>query len=65
MSREHYLEVIRSADWIIDLVPDVRDKGGEIVVLGTLETVEEHPTSHRSRYLKQLLEQHPPEVLAV
>ena len=40
------------------------DKGGEIVVVGTSETVAEHPTSHTGRYLKQVLEQHPPEVLA-
>ena len=40
------------------------DKGGEIVVVGTPETVAEHPTSHTGRYLKQVLKQHPPEVLA-
>ena len=41
------------------------DKGGEIVVVGTPETVAEHPTSHTGRYLKQVLKQHPPEVVAV
>jgi len=61
---EHNLDVIRCADWIIDLGPDGGDKGGEIVVVGTPETVAEHPTSHTGRYLKQMLEQHPPEVLA-
>ena len=61
---EHNLDVIRCADWIIDLGPDGGDKGGEIVVVGTPETVAEHPTSHTGRYLKQVLEQHPPEVLA-
>ena len=40
------------------------DKGGEIVVAGTPEEVAEHPTSHTGRYLKQVLAQHPPEVLA-
>ena len=54
----------RCADWIIDLGPHWGDKGGEIVVLGTPETVAEHPTSHTGRYLKQVLQQHPPEVLA-
>ena len=62
---KHNLDVIRCADWIIDLGPDGGDKGGEIVVVGTPETVAEHPTSHTGRYLKQVLEQHPPEVLAV
>ena len=36
---EHNLDVIRCADWIIDLGPDGGDKGGEIVVVGTPETV--------------------------
>ena len=34
------------------------------LVIGTPETVAEHPTSHTGRYLKQVLQQHPPEVLA-
>ena len=65
LATEHNLDVIRCADWIIDLGPDGGDKGGEIVVVGTPETVAEHPTSHTGRYLKQVLEQHPPEVVAV
>jgi excinuclease ABC subunit A len=56
---EHNLDVIRCADWIIDLGPEGGDKGGEIVVCGTPEEVAEHPTSHTGRYLKQVLEQHP------
>ena len=44
---------------------DDGDKECEIVVVGTPETVAEHPTSHTGRYLKQVLEQHPPEVVAV
>jgi len=62
---EHNLDVIRCADWIIDLGPDGGDKGGEIVVVGTPETVAEHPTSHTGRYLKQVLKQHPPEAVVV
>jgi excinuclease ABC subunit A len=58
---EHNLDVIRCADWIIDLGPEGGNKGGEIVAVGTPETVAEHPTSHTGRYLKQVLEQHPPE----
>ena len=53
------------ADWIVDLGPEGGDKGGEIVVCGTPEEVAEHPTSHTGRYLKQVLEQHPPEVVVV
>ena len=61
---EHNLDVIRCADWLIDLGPEGGDKGGEIVVCGTPEEVAEHPTSHTGRYLRQVLEQHPPEVVA-
>jgi len=57
---EHNLDVIRCADWIIDLGPEGGDKGGEIVACGTPEEVAEHPTSHTGRYLKQVLKQHPP-----
>jgi excinuclease ABC subunit A len=58
---EHNLDVIRCADWIVDLGPEGGDKGGEIVVTGTPEEVAEHPTSHTGRYLKQVLKQHPPQ----
>jgi excinuclease ABC subunit A len=61
---EHNLDVIRCADWIIDLGPEGGDKGGEIVVCGTPEQVAEHPTSHTGRYLKQVLAQHPPQQAA-
>ncbi len=60
---EHNLDVIRCADWIVDLGPEGGDKGGEIVACGTPEEVADHPTSHTGRYLKQVLEQHPPEVV--
>ncbi len=62
---EHNLDVIRCADWIVDLGPEGGDKGGEIVAYGTPEEVAEHPTSYTGRYLKQVLEQHPPEAVAV
>jgi len=61
---EHNLDVIRCADWIIDLGPEGGDKGGEIVVVGTPEEVAEHATSHTGRYLKQVLKQHPPQAVA-
>jgi len=37
-------------------------RGGQIVLTGTPEEVVEHPTSYTGRYLKQVLEQHPPEI---
>jgi len=61
---EHNLDVIRCSDWIIDLGPEGGNKGGEIVVTGTPEEVADHPTSHTGRYLKKVLKQHPPEVVA-
>jgi len=61
---EHNLDVIRCSDWIIDLGPEGGDKGGQIVVTGTPEEVVTHPTSYTSRYLKQVLDQHPSKLVA-
>jgi excinuclease ABC subunit A len=61
---EHNLDVIRCADWIIDLGPEGGDRGGEVVTCGTPEEVAAHPTSHTGRYLAQVLAQHPPLQLA-
>ncbi len=52
---EHNLDVIKSADWVIDLGPEGGDGGGEIVVAGTPETVANTPASHTGRWLKKLL----------
>ncbi len=52
---EHNLDVIKNADWIIDLGPDGGDKGGEIVVAGTPEEVAAHPTSYTGEFLKKVL----------
>ena len=60
---EHNLDVSRCSDWIMDLGPEGGDKGGEIVVTGTPEEVSAHLTSHTRRYLKQVLEQHPPQAV--
>jgi excinuclease ABC subunit A len=49
---EHNLDVIRSADWIIDLGPEGGDAGGEIVVAGTPREVTAHATSHTGRALR-------------
>ncbi|GAB4482282.1 MAG: excinuclease ABC subunit UvrA [Burkholderiaceae bacterium] len=50
---EHNLDVIRSADWIIDLGPEGGDAGGEIVAIGTPREVMAHPTSHTGRALRE------------
>ena len=52
---EHNLDVIKTADWVIDLGPEGGSGGGEILVSGTPEQVAEHPTSHTARFLKTLL----------
>lgn len=51
---EHNLDVIKSADWIIDLGPEGGDKGGEIVALGTPEEVAQNPKSWTGRYLERI-----------
>ncbi|ESR23561.1 excinuclease ABC subunit UvrA [Lutibaculum baratangense] len=56
---EHNLEVIKTADWLIDLGPDGGDRGGEIVVTGTPEDVAAEPRSHTGAFLKELLERRP------
>ncbi len=52
---EHNLDVIKTADWIVDLGPEGGSGGGEILVTGTPEQVAEHKTSHTARFLKPLL----------
>ncbi|NRA69576.1 MAG: excinuclease ABC subunit UvrA [Gammaproteobacteria bacterium] len=52
---EHNLDVIKTADWIIDLGPEGGSGGGEILCAGTPEDVAQHPTSHTARFLKPLL----------
>lgn len=52
---EHNLDVIKTADWIIDLGPEGGDKGGQVMVYGTPETVAQHKTSYTGKYLKQVL----------
>src|SRR6184192_719371 len=52
---EHNLEVIKTADWIVDLGPEGGDGGGEIVASGTPEDVARNPRSYTGQYLKPLL----------
>jgi excinuclease ABC subunit A len=53
---EHNLDVIKSADWVIDLGPEGGDNGGDLVAAGTPEQVARIPSSHTGRYLRQALE---------
>ena len=53
---EHNLDVIKTADWILDLGPEGGVKGGEIVAEGTPETVVKAPRSYTGKYLAPLLE---------
>jgi len=53
---EHNLDVIKTADWLIDIGPEGGDGGGEIVAVGTPEEVAEVERSHTGRYLKPMLE---------
>ena len=50
---EHNLDVIKTADWIIDLGPDGGDGGGEIVAVGSPEEVIEEPRSYTGQFLKE------------
>ena len=52
---EHHLDVIKRADWVIDLGPEAGDAGGRVVAQGTPEAVVEIPESHTGRYLRPLL----------
>jgi len=52
---EHNLEVVKCADWIIDIGPEGGDEGGLVVVEGAPEEVARHPESHTARYLRQTL----------
>ena len=53
---EHNLDVVKTADWIIDIGPEGGDGGGQIVAEGTPEKVAEAPDSHTGRYLKPMLD---------
>ncbi|MGC6474805.1 MAG: excinuclease ABC subunit UvrA [Candidatus Puniceispirillaceae bacterium] len=56
---EHNLDVIKTADWILDLGPEGGDGGGEIVAMGTPEKVAKTAGSHTGHYLARLLEKAP------
>jgi excinuclease ABC subunit A len=52
---EHNLDVIKTADWIVDLGPEGGEEGGHIVAIGTPEQVAQNPASHTGRYLRDVL----------
>ena len=54
---EHNLDVIKTADYVIDLGPEGGDRGGELVACGTPEEVTQHPNSYTGQYLKKVLPQ--------
>ena len=55
---EHNLDVVKTADWILDFGPEGGDGGGEIVAFGSPEDVAANPKSWTGRYLAELLERH-------
>jgi excinuclease ABC subunit A len=61
---EHNLEVIKTADWVLDLGPEGGDKGGDVVAEGTPEQVAKEPRSYTGHYLAPLLQGVRAEVVA-
>ena len=53
---EHNLDVIKTADYIIDIGPEGGDKGGTVIAQGTPEEVAENPISYTGKYVKKYLE---------
>ena len=58
---EHNLDVIKAADWVIDLGPEGSDKGGYVLVEGSPERVMQHSDSYTGQFLRKVL----PEVVGV
>ena len=52
---EHNLEVVKTADWIVDMGPEGGDGGGEVVAQGTPEQIARNPKSYTGQYLKPVL----------
>ncbi|HED15185.1 MAG TPA: excinuclease ABC subunit UvrA, partial [Gammaproteobacteria bacterium] len=58
---EHNLDVVKTADWVIDLGPEGGDGGGTVVACGTPEQLADHPASYTGQYLAGLLGQGVPD----
>ncbi|WP_439575000.1 excinuclease ABC subunit UvrA [Phreatobacter sp.] len=56
---EHNLEVVKTADWVIDMGPEGGDGGGEVVAAGPPEDIVKEPRSHTGRFLKEVLARRP------
>jgi excinuclease ABC subunit A len=56
---EHNLDVIKQADYLVDLGPEGGEAGGEVIATGTPEEVADVEESYTGRYLRTLLERHP------
>ena len=52
---EHNMDVIKSADWMIDLGPEGGERGGQVVATGTPEQVARNPQSHTGKFLARAL----------
>jgi excinuclease ABC subunit A len=61
---EHHPDIVKVADWIIDLGPEGGDQGGEIVAQGTPEEIVETKASYTGQFLKQHLKGKPAKVKA-
>jgi len=61
---EHNLEVIKTADWVIDLGPEGGDGGGEIVAAGPPEAIVREKRSYTGRFLAEVLARRPPRATA-
>ena len=53
---EHNLDVIKTADYIIDMGPEGGDKGGTVIAMGTPEEVADSPVSYTGKYIRSMLE---------
>jgi excinuclease ABC subunit A len=54
---EHNLDVIKTADWLVDMGPEGGEGGGHVIAEGPPETVAREPASHTGRYLAEVLAQ--------
>ena len=52
---EHHMDVIKSADWVVDLGPEGGDRGGQVVAVGTPEDVAKVKGSFTGKFLKEIL----------
>ncbi|MGN1104039.1 MAG: hypothetical protein ACI4QI_04110, partial [Candidatus Coproplasma sp.] len=52
---EHNLDVIKTADWIVDLGPEGGDRGGTLIACGSPEQVAQNPASYTGQFLKEML----------